>query len=154
MHESEKWSRSVAQSCPTLSDPMDCSLPGSSIHGIFQAKVLEWGAIAFSATSLLEKYESKLHWGTTHTGPNGHHLKKVYKITSAAEGVKKREPSNTVGGNTNWCSHYGKQYGGLSKRLKLELPYYSAIPLLGMYPDKTIIQKKHVLICSQQHYSQ
>ena len=37
-----------AQSCPTLSDPMDCSLPGSSIHGIFQARVLEWGAIAFS----------------------------------------------------------------------------------------------------------
>ena len=38
----------VAQSCPTLSDPMDYSLPGSSVHGIFQAKVLEWGAIAFS----------------------------------------------------------------------------------------------------------
>ena len=38
----------VAQSCPTLSDPMDCSLPGPSIHGIFQARVLEWGAIAFS----------------------------------------------------------------------------------------------------------
>ena len=36
----------VAQSCPTLSDPMDCSLPGSSIHGIFQARVLEWSAIA------------------------------------------------------------------------------------------------------------
>ena len=35
----------VAQSCPTLSDPMDCSLPGSSIHGIFQARTLEWGAI-------------------------------------------------------------------------------------------------------------
>ena len=34
------------QSCPTFSDPMDCSLPGSSIHGIFQARVLEWGAIA------------------------------------------------------------------------------------------------------------
>ena len=38
----------VAQSRPTLSDPMDCSLPGSSIHGIFQARVLEWDAIAFS----------------------------------------------------------------------------------------------------------
>ena len=38
----------VAQSCPTLSDPMDCSLPCSSVHGIFQARVLEWGAIAFS----------------------------------------------------------------------------------------------------------
>ena len=36
------------QSCPTLSDPMDCSPPGSSVHGIFQARVLEWGAIAFS----------------------------------------------------------------------------------------------------------
>ena len=39
----------VAQSYLTLSDPMDCSLPGSSVHGIFQARVLEWGAIAFSA---------------------------------------------------------------------------------------------------------
>ena len=38
----------VAQSCPTPSDPIDCSLPGSSVHGIFQARVLEWGAIAFS----------------------------------------------------------------------------------------------------------
>ena len=39
------------QSCPTLSDPMDCSLPGSSVHGIFQARVLEWRAIAFSGLS-------------------------------------------------------------------------------------------------------
>ena len=39
----------VVQSCPTLCEPMDCSLPGSSIHGIFQARVLEWVAIAFSA---------------------------------------------------------------------------------------------------------
>ena len=41
----------VAQSCPTLSDPMDCSLSGSSVHGIFQAGVLEWGAIAFSESN-------------------------------------------------------------------------------------------------------
>ena len=40
----------VAQSCPILSDPMDCSLPGSSVHGIFQARVLESGAIAFSSS--------------------------------------------------------------------------------------------------------
>ena len=45
MHKSES---EVTQSCPTLCDPMDCSLPGSSIHGIFQARVLEWGATAFS----------------------------------------------------------------------------------------------------------
>ena len=43
-----KSEREVAQLCPTLSDPMDYSPPGSSIHGIFQASVLEWGAIAFS----------------------------------------------------------------------------------------------------------
>ena len=43
----------VAQSCPTLSNPMDCSLPGSSVHGIFQAGVLEWDAIAFSSRTLL-----------------------------------------------------------------------------------------------------
>ena len=43
-----KSEREVAQSCLTPSDPMDCSLPVSSIHGIFQARVLEWGAIAFS----------------------------------------------------------------------------------------------------------
>ena len=41
----------VAQSCPTLCNPVDCSLPGSSIHGIFQARVLEWGAISFSRGS-------------------------------------------------------------------------------------------------------
>ena len=42
----------VAQSCLTLSDPMDCSLPGSSIHGVFQARVLEWVAIAFSGATI------------------------------------------------------------------------------------------------------
>ena len=46
-----KSEREVAQSCPTLRDPIDCSLRGSSVHGIFQARVLEWGAIAFSKCS-------------------------------------------------------------------------------------------------------
>ena len=47
-----KSENEVAQSCPTLSDPMDCSPPGSSIHGIFQARVLEWGAIALTLSSV------------------------------------------------------------------------------------------------------
>ena len=53
MHESEKckWS----QLCPTLHDPVDCSLPGSSVHGIFQARVLEWGAIAFRSSCVFPK---------------------------------------------------------------------------------------------------
>ena len=49
----------VTQSCPTLSDPMDCSLPGSSVHGIFQARVLEWVTIAFSGPNANFKLISK-----------------------------------------------------------------------------------------------
>ena len=53
----------VAQSCPTPSDPMDCSPPGTSVHGIFQARVLEWGAIAFSdIIGLHDMYESQMHF--------------------------------------------------------------------------------------------
>ena len=65
----------VTQSCPTLRDPMDCSLPGSSVHRIFQARVLEWDAIAFSVrqpislhtrekTSIL--FELSLFWSFPH----------------------------------------------------------------------------------------
>ena len=49
----------VAQSCPTLSDPMDCSPPGSSAHGIFQARILEWDAIAFSGKNPKAPYTHK-----------------------------------------------------------------------------------------------
>ena len=55
--------------------------------------------------------------------------------------MEKREPFYTVGGNVNWYSHYGEQYGGSLKKLKIELQYDPAIPLLGIYPEKTIIQK-------------
>ena len=51
-----KSEKEVAQSCLTLLDPMDCSLPGSSIHGIFQARTLEWGAIAFSEYLMIDVY--------------------------------------------------------------------------------------------------
>ena len=51
----EKSEREVTQSCPTLQDPMDSSLPGSSVPGICQARVLEWGAIAFSKKEQNEK---------------------------------------------------------------------------------------------------
>ena len=61
----------VAQSCPTLRDPMDCSPPGSSIHGIFQARVLEWGAIAFSASSLRGKQLSSRRSSSVRNLENG-----------------------------------------------------------------------------------
>jgi len=50
----------VAQLYPTLSDPMDCSPPGSSIHGIFQARVVEWDAIAFSGAKLKQSNKNKV----------------------------------------------------------------------------------------------
>ena len=56
-----KSEREVAQSCLTLSEPMDYSLPGSSIHGIFQAKILEWGAIAFSDDIMLTIINSEIN---------------------------------------------------------------------------------------------
>uniref|UniRef100_A0A8W4FI83 Uncharacterized protein n=1 Tax=Sus scrofa TaxID=9823 RepID=A0A8W4FI83_PIG len=55
--------------------------------------------------------------------------------------VEKREPSYTVGRNVNWCNHYGKQYGVFLKKLNIELPYDPAFLLLGIYSEKTIIQK-------------
>ena len=62
-----KGESEVAQSCPTLCDPMDCGLPGSSVHGIFQARVLEWGAIAFSEEincQATKRYEGTLSINT------------------------------------------------------------------------------------------
>ena len=63
-------------------------------------------------------------------------------MTNVKEGVEKREPSYTVGGNANWCSYYGKLYrSSPPKKLKIEFPYNPVAPLLGMYPDKMLIQK-------------
>ena len=64
-----KIEREVTRSCPTLSDPRDCSLPGSSVHGIFQARVLERGAIAFSV-SRNRKRQKILSVGATIPGFN------------------------------------------------------------------------------------
>ena len=55
--------------------------------------------------------------------------------------MEKREPLYTVAGNVSWDSHYGKQYGGLLQKLKIQLSCDLATPLLGKYPDQTIIQK-------------
>ena len=56
-------------------------------------------------------------------------------------GVVKREPSCTVGGNVNWYNHNGEQFGDNLRNLYIELPYDPAIPLLGIYPDKTFLEK-------------
>ena len=56
-------------------------------------------------------------------------------------GCGERVPSFTVYGNINWYNHYGKEYGDNLRNLYIELPYDSAIPLFGIYPDKTFLEK-------------
>ena len=63
-------------------------------------------------------------------------IKKNQQTTSAREAAEKREPWCTVGWNADWCSHCGKHYGVTSEKLKMELPYDSAISLLGIYLKK------------------
>ena len=81
----------VAQSCPTLSDPMDCSAPGSSVHGIFQARALEWGAIAFSVTciNLRNSHHNSSKGSTTNPilqmkKPRHRDLSNLHKVTQLA----------------------------------------------------------------------
>ena len=64
-------------------------------------------------------------------------------MKSVGKDVEKREPSCTIGGNADWCSHYGEQYGISSEKLKMELPSDSLVPLLEIHPKKpeTLIQK-------------
>ena len=67
----------VAQSCPILRDLMDYCLPGSSVHGIFQARVLEWGAIAFS---IFIDFYSYLFWSSLHTSEPLHMMVSLPEI--------------------------------------------------------------------------
>ena len=62
---------------------------------------------------------------------------KSLQTIMAGEGVEKREPSYLVGGNVNWYNHSGEQYEDFLRKLKVELAYDPAIPLLSIYPEKT-----------------
>ena len=89
----------VAQSCPTLSDPMDCSPPGSSIHGIFQARVLEWGAIAFSACPRVILFYTKELYSfiLNHCFSNNNNI----SLLSVSHSSKLIEPKEEVTGTFN-----------------------------------------------------
>ena len=107
----------VAQSYPTPSNPMDCSLPGSAVPGILQARTMEWLAIAFSVNnnwsglplpspSTIRYHLTMVEWLSS----------KSPQIINAREGVEKWKHSYNTGGNVNWHNHYGKQYGGSLKK--------------------------------------
>ena len=132
----------VAQSCPTFSDPMDCSLPGSSVHGIFQARVLEWGAITivllllsrFSRVRLCVTPQTAAHqaphpWDSSgkNTGVGYHFLLNAWKWK-----VKVKSLSRVRLLATPWTAAYQAPPSmGFSRQ-----EYWSGVPFLTMEPHK------------------
>ena len=116
----------VAQSCPTLSDPMDCSLPGSSVHGIFQASVLEWGAIAFSQTlNSWDKSHLVMMYNPWHHRLDAHEFGWTSGVGDGQGGLACCSPwSHRVRHNwateLNWTDHL---IWKLSYQESLDLPY-------------------------------
>ena len=93
-----------------------------------------------STLLIIKKCKSKLQWGTTSHQSEWPSLKSL-QITNAGESIEKREPSYTVGGNVKLVWPLWKTVWRFLRKLKTELPFDPAIPLLDIYPDKTITQK-------------
>ena len=106
-----KWSEAT-QSCPTLCDPVDCSPSGSSVHGILQARILEWVAISFSRGSSRPRDQTQV----SHIADRCFNLRmaiiKKFTYNKSWGGCGEKEtPYTAEGGGVNWYRHYGKQYG-------------------------------------------
>ena len=79
---------------------------------------------------------------------------KSLQTISAGKGVEKREPPHTVGGDVNWYNHYRERHEYFLKKLKIQLPYDPAIPILGIYPEKTLTGKDSCTAMFLKHYLQ
>ena len=104
-----KTESEVAQSCLTPSDPMDCSLPGSSIHGIFQARVLEWGAIASKLLISLSPFKTS----TAHIyllDLYSHNSKKFKSCAHSTSGIAKRNTELGSPSQSEGCSFLENMY--------------------------------------------
>ena len=97
---------------------------------VFLRKIVRWPWKSLSITN----YQGSANWNhnemPSHTHQNGYYQKTIFymiKIARIGEDVEKKKPLYTIGGNVNWCSHYGKQFGGSSKNLKYN--YYMSLQL-------------------------
>ena len=117
--------------CSCLENPRDGGAWWAAIYGVAQDQTRLKQLSSSSSSSLLEKCKSKLqfyiisHWSEWWSSKNS-------QTINAGGGMEKREPSCTIGGNGNWYSHYGRQYGDSFKKLGMKQPYGPAIPLLGI----------------------
>ena len=93
-----------------------------------------------STLLFIKKYKSKLQWYITSYW-SGRTSSKSLQTINDGKRVEKGEHSCTVGGSVNWYSHYGRQYGDSFKKLGIKPPYDPAIPLLGIYPEETKIER-------------
>ena len=133
----------VAQSCPTLSDPMDCSLSGSSVHGILQARVLEWGAIAFSHPSVkptksyVSEKQKKLRFRVSMVEINAYsRIRKDFGNVLGAKGeVKMLKPLQSF-------------YSHLNAKKWLKLEVQTLLPPTGKDSESTQVKFKIAIISS------
>ena len=109
----------VVQSCPTLCNPTDCSLPGSSVQGIFQARILEWVAISFSRRSSQPGDWTQVShivgrrftiWATREVWWKTYHDTSIRMVKIETETPN---AGDIAVGNAKWCSHFRRQFGGL-----------------------------------------
>ena len=117
----------VSQSCPTLCDPMDCSLPGSSVHGIFQARVLEWGAIAFSAVNHRE-------WLFLFSHFHNNFFNLSINMKEKKESKTKQNPHTVLAANLPRAQRSPNQFPPSPKHRSLGAPPTGSPPRPGLEP--------------------
>jgi len=143
-----KSENEVTQSCPTLSDPMDCSPPGSSVHGIFQARVLEWGAIAFSSentgnSNFISFSKSTFSKFSTRKMPYLCSKKRFLKILFCLKQQKSFPlPPNEILDENSICGTNKRGEVGVLTWLAFSSPHL-AMAGLGEFCWETIVCKHH-----------
>ena len=144
-----------AQSCLALCDPMDCSPPGFSVHGIFQVRVLEWGTISFSRGSCPPRDWTHVscigrwvlyHWAIREAP--SHLLEwpksKTLAIPNAGRDLEPQERSYIAGRNAKWYSHFRRQLGSFLQSYILTIwscnfiPWYLSKWVKNFCPHNTL----------------